>query len=492
MSEVADIEDREEWEDGPFVPESLESARPSPGLRMGGIASMTPLQYWEIFFNISFLGTLANMTNEHATQVINTTNIKPESRLRRWKPTNANEMRTFLGILFFMGTVRLSKINDYWRKSHLITFKLRQYMSRNRFLLLLRMLFFKFDSLRGHIYDKVDPLIKYFNNTMKNSIYPQKELTIDESLVLFRGRLGIRQFIKNKRHKFGIKLYVLADPNGLVHRIHMYKGSNDSELGGTGHVKKVVLKLVEDYLYAGHSLYMDNFYNSVDLAEDLLSKQTYCTGTLQMNRRGNPRAVTSKRLTRGRLIYRKNQKGVCVMKWKDKRDVLTISTEHTPDLIQTTNRRGRPVTKPRIIHFYNTYMKGVDRHDQMLSYYPCEHKTVRWYKKIGIHIMQMMFVNAYFMFKEGTGNNLGLESFRNQVLRGLLPPVTRTAPPAQPIHMPKELERNASGLYKRRKCARCWTLRKKRKDSNMSCPDCDVGLCVACFAPWHVEKNLLP
>ncbi|KAG8238909.1 hypothetical protein J437_LFUL000746 [Ladona fulva] len=41
----------------------------------------------------------------------------------------------------------------------------------------------------------------------------------------------IRQFISTKRHKYGMKLYVIAEPNGLVQKIHLYGGSKDEEVG---------------------------------------------------------------------------------------------------------------------------------------------------------------------------------------------------------------------------------------------------------------------
>lgn len=41
-------------------------------------------------------------------------------------------------------------------------------------------------------------------------------------------------------------------------------------------------------------------------------------------------------------------------------------------------------------------MSGVDRPGQMLSYYPCERKTLRWYKKVFIHILQQLLLNAFF------------------------------------------------------------------------------------------------
>ena len=45
---------------------------------------------------------------------------------------------------------------------------------------------------------------------------PGKEVSIDESLVLFKERLNFQQYIKSKRARFGIKLYQLCSSNGIL------------------------------------------------------------------------------------------------------------------------------------------------------------------------------------------------------------------------------------------------------------------------------------
>lgn len=72
-----------------------------------------------------------------------------------------------------------------------------------------------------------------------------------------------------------------------------------------------------------------------------------------------------------------------------------ISTQFKSDATSVTNRRGETVSKPEMIVKYNKYMGGIDHQDQMLSYYSCEHKTIRWYKKLGIHMFQQMLYNSY-------------------------------------------------------------------------------------------------
>lgn len=75
------------------------------------------------------------------------------------------------------------------------------------------------------------------------------------------------------------------------------------------------------------------------------------------------------------------------MKWKDKRDVLTISSEFPHSMIEI--EKNRSINKPISVIKYNEHMSGIDRQDQMTLYYPFERKTIRWYKKIGIHCIHL-------------------------------------------------------------------------------------------------------
>lgn len=57
---------------------------------------------------------------------------------------------------------------------------------------------------------------------------------------------------------------------------------------------------------------MGNYYNSIKLAHNLLSKETYCTGTLRQNRKYNPKDITSVKLKVGENVGKYTEKGVCV------------------------------------------------------------------------------------------------------------------------------------------------------------------------------------
>lgn len=65
-------------------------------------------------------------------------------------------------------------------------------------------------------------------------------------------------------------------------------------------------------LGVGHSVYMDNYYNRVELAQYLLKNNTYCTGTLRANRKNNLQVL--KKLKKGEIIQMFTQKVLVKMK----------------------------------------------------------------------------------------------------------------------------------------------------------------------------------
>ena len=109
-----------------------------------------------------------------------------------------------------------------------------------------------------------------------------------------------------------------------------------------------------------------------------MSKQkTYITGTLRKDRKRNPKVVKSKKLKKGEMILWRTLNDIKVCKWKDKREVLTISIAHQVETVSVSNRRGKEKMKPNIVKDYNEAMSGIDRSDQMLSYNSALRKTLR-------------------------------------------------------------------------------------------------------------------
>ena len=203
-----------------------------------------------------------------------------------------------------------------------------------------------------------------------------------------------------------------------------------NDYGQTG---AVVVHLSEDFLDKGYTLFLDNYYNSIPLSKYMTIRSTYICGTLNNRSKGIPEEVKKAKLNKRDYIWRRSD-DVVVSKWKDKREVHTISNKHTePQMVQVTNRRGDQKMKPNIVRDYNDGMSGIDRTDQMLSYHSALRKTERWYKKVGIHIFEMFLVNSFYLYNQNKRkkDQLRLMHFREKVsssLIGQLPPSPKMRP----------------------------------------------------------------
>jgi len=73
-----------------------------------------------------------------------------------------------------------------------------------------------------------------------------------------------------------------------------------------------------------------------------------------------------------------------------------------------------------IVMDYNKYKTGVDRSDQMLSYYSFERKTIKWWKKLFFHLFDLGVVNAHILHNKTSKKKMSLEIFYEKVVKVLL------------------------------------------------------------------------
>lgn len=482
---IFDLDDYDlAWEEGPDSMKTFIFSSPV-GLRVPIPGDNKPEDYFNLLIDDVLLESIVRETNDYAEQFFLSQDHTEKSRISSWKYLTVEEFKIFLGLLMHMGNIKMPKIQDYWRKDKLFKTCFGSYMARDKFLLILRCLHFvKTNSNDKDRLQKIRHIIDYFNNKMLNIYNAGKELSLDEAMVLWRGRLSFRQYIKGKRHKYGIKLYILTEPNGFMLKFAVYAGSLDM-LAGEGHAAKVVMHLMREKMERGHSLFMDNFYNSVDLAIDLLEKKTYTTGTLRADRKRNPKTVTQAKIKKGETVA-KYHKGVMCGKWRDKRTVVYLSTQYDNEMGTATNKRGEDREKPYPI------IKGTWCQNQLFSYYPCERKTLRWYKKLFVHIFQMSVLNSFFLFNKHTmGKKMPLFDFRLAVIKHLLSPVdsrhNERPRQALPDHLPVKNNVGRNNKTLRRRCVVCYST-GVRKDSIYKCDGCPEkpALCLGeCFKQYH-------
>lgn len=98
----------------------------------------------------------------------------------------------------------------------------------------------------------------------------------------WRGRLAFKVYNPNKPDKYGVNLYMLAESkSGYSYDFEVYAGIGKTMI-------ETVMGLMEPLKYKGYHLFMDNYYNSVQLSEKLLEKGVCTCGTLRLQH-GAPR-----------------------------------------------------------------------------------------------------------------------------------------------------------------------------------------------------------
>ena len=77
-----------------------------------------------------------------------------------------------------------------------------------------------------------------------------------------------------------------------------------------------------------------------------------------------------------------------------------ISTIHEATVVYTGQKdmkTNMEIKKPYAVVKYNKFMKGIDRADQYLSYYSVLRKTVKWWKKVVLYLLNCALFNALFL-----------------------------------------------------------------------------------------------
>ena len=191
--------------------------------------------------------------------------------------------------------------------------------------------------------------------------------------------------------------------SGYVVDFTMYSGMTSS-------LHDTVFGLVGRFVGQGYHIFMDNYYNSVQLAQEMFNKGIHLSGTLRLNR-GAPQVLRHiahyKVMAIGDTVFRK--KGdVFVVLWRSPaRIVPMITNSGSPVTEEYTYRKkgGRnrpyveiPMSRPKVIRHYTAYMGGVDLFDQMVNYYSFARRTVRWSKKVVMYLLQLAIQNSFALY----------------------------------------------------------------------------------------------
>ena len=142
--------------------------------------------------------------------------------------------------------------------------------------------------------DKIQPLLSRLVSSFQSHFYHAQNVSVDETMVGFKGRVKFKQYCKDKPTKWGLKVYTLADSNtGYLYNILPNTGRETPEVFSAefSHINmtaQIVTQLMTPLLDKSHHLFADRYYSGVGLAKELHRRQTGYTGTIMVSglRRG--------------------------------------------------------------------------------------------------------------------------------------------------------------------------------------------------------------
>ena len=132
--------------------------------------------------------------------------------------------------------------------------------------------------------------------------------------------------------------------------------------------------------------------------EELFFHSTYACGTVYQNRKSLPKAVTTAKLKKTEAVFRCNGP-LLAIKWCDKRALTVLTTIHAAINVATnkTDTWGNRMLKPLAVVDYINKMGGCDTSDQLMSYYSFLQKSIKWWKKLFMHFLNMLLLNAHIL-----------------------------------------------------------------------------------------------
>jgi len=501
--------------DGGWIDNSQDNVDALPFTGTSGcttpLQSDDPLAFFEQLVTSDFVTDCVVETNRYASQISGRAEPSPFSRVRSWAETTVSELYLYFALLILIGIDRRPKLSMYWSHDFLLnTPAFSALMSRDRFLLIRRFLHFVNNSdyvrgVSGKLF-KIKPALEYFQNKFKSLFHPGKFFAVDESLLLWKGRLGWKQYIPKKRSRFGIKSFELCDcTTSYLWNFIIYSGRETDLDADNVHSQgtKVVMKLAGDLLGVGRCCVTDNFYSSPELFGLLQDNNTDAFGTCKTNRKGMSSVLARAKLKKGDMVAKRKGRFLAV-RWKDKRDVCMLSTYHqgTMDDSSKKDQQGNIIQKPDVVIKYNKVMGAVDKVDQMLEPYAMQRKGVKWYIKLFEHLLDVAVFNSFVLYKECNVNSkLAFLGYKLLLVEKLITkhhfggtasargpsvdcPLRLTA-----RHFPTHIPASGKKSQPTRKCKVCSSA-KMRHETRYMCLDCgSVPLCVdPCFRLYHSVK----
>ncbi|KAL0879666.1 hypothetical protein ABMA27_003381 [Loxostege sticticalis] len=483
-------------------------------LKMRVTHKTPPIEFFDHFFPHDLVDLMVEQTNIYAAQ----------KQTLHWNPTFVAEMRACLGILIMMGLHPLPDVNLYWSTdSFYRNPDIAHTFTQKRFKKLTENIHLNDNSKEPErdtpshdkLY-KIRPMITKLNEVFQTNCAQSSTPSVDESMVKFKGRSTLKQYMPKKPIKRGYKVWARCDAkSGYFYVFDIYIGKADKNASseeGLGY--NVIMKLCQG-VPRNTLVAFDNFFTGIPLMNDLLIKKgIYAVGTVRLNRKGLPEELLPKNKLKkeklGKLEFTyKSKAPVSAIQWLDTQLVNVLTTAHNPKSVCTVERKQKDgskkaITIPTAIAEYTVNMGGVDHFDHFRASYPIGRKSRRNWLRLFYFMFDSAVINAYIAYiqihkqKDHTHRDFRLRLARSLIdgftCKKRTTNITFRNKKGGNFGVPAEIRRSSVPHYpedqgKFTRCRFCST-KNTQKRSRIICDVCKVALCpTPCFKSFHIAQE---
>jgi len=443
------------------------------------------------------------VTDEMLQEIVKYTNQEIERRQSFYQssqwfihPTNLTEIKALIGLLYMSAVLKNSGLNteDMFSKIYGPPI-FRSAMTKKRFDFLIINIRFDDKDTRTirKATDKFAAFRDLWNKFEKNcSKYysPSEYLTVDETLLSFRGKCPFKIYIPSKPDKYGLKIVSVCDARtfyflGGIPYVGKEAEKNQRDLPLP---TQYILRLTNTWKGTNRNITADNWFSSYQLTEELKKNGLTYVGTLRKNKPQIPPIMLARAPASSSTFLYQYDKMLTSYAPKKNKTVLLISSMHFSGVTNTETNI------PEVIEFYNMTKGGVDVLDKLCHDKTTKRKTRRWPLRYFFGILDISAVNSYVLFKWNANRDSWSNDARSKYLKNLALSLVKPFMEERVMnqHLPRELRstiRVVLGMpeepngrnkiedapRKRGRCSFC--PREKDRKSTGDCTKCHASLC---------------
>ncbi|XP_043480427.1 piggyBac transposable element-derived protein 3-like [Leptopilina heterotoma] len=285
---------------------------------------------------------------------------------------------------------------------------------------------------------RVRAILDLFAKTITSFGFFETALSVDEMMVKFYGRLNIKQYIRNKPVRFGVKMWGLCGADGFLFKTDIYcgkNGKNSSNLNSCALGSRVVLNMGQDLLLNtipkkldNYHIYFDNFFCNPDLIVHLKKVGVVATGTVRQDRVKEKNTIDVKSSRGTHCLKHDTNSGVNYITIMDSKIVSMLSTAVGDSPLKSVKRYSKDkkdrveIPMPAAFALYNRFMGGVDIHDQYCSKLLPSLRSKKWTWPVLMRLIQSSITNAVIIFNAAQleGKKSSAKEFAMQIAENYL------------------------------------------------------------------------